>query len=110
MAAQKDPTGCKQSAAKTATLYLFRGFSERGEGNPFFFCDTQDSKKLENIRENTTQRNLESTESSADSESKTFIESSAEILKDAQLSESSHLDSVFSHFLESHSHEYFFAS
>ncbi|WP_395002663.1 hypothetical protein [uncultured Helicobacter sp.] len=83
----------------------------RGEGiNPFSFCANKRFEKLDNIRENTTLRNLESTESSVDSESKTFIESSAEILKDAQLSESSHLDSVFSHFLESHSHEYFFAS
>ena len=81
----------------------------RGEGiNPFSFCANKRFEKLDNIRENTTLRNLESTESSVDSESN--IESSAEILKDAQLSESSHLDSVFSHFLESHSHEYFFAS
>ncbi len=34
--AQKDPTGCKQSAAKTAALYSFRGWGERGEGKPFF--------------------------------------------------------------------------
>ena len=79
---RKDPTGCKQSAAKTATLYLFRGWGERGEGNPFFFCDTQDSKKLENIRENASLRNLESTESSP-TDSKVITESK-EILNNEQ--------------------------
>ena len=98
MAAQKEPTGCKQSAAKTAALYLFRGFESAGRGEtPFLFAQTRDSKKLENIRENTTLRNLESTESKADLESNptkpnaftesspidsvTSTESKAEILK-----------------------------
>ena len=39
--AQKDPTGCKRSAAKTAALYSFRGWGERGEGKPFFFLRKQ---------------------------------------------------------------------
>ena len=30
------PKACKQSAAKTAALYLFRGWGERGEGKPLF--------------------------------------------------------------------------
>ena len=72
----------------------------RGEGiNPFSFCANKRFEKLDNIRENAILRNLESTESSVDSESKTFIESSAEILKDAQLSESSHLDFCIFSFL-----------
>ena len=61
------------SKAQQKQRRLFRGFRS-GE-------QTRDSKNLENIRENTTLKNRESTESSA------------EILKDAQLSESSHLDS-----------------
>ncbi|WP_395003630.1 hypothetical protein, partial [uncultured Helicobacter sp.] len=60
---------------------------------PLFAKKQNDFENLGSIRENTTLRNLESTESSADSESKTFTESSAEILKDAQLTESSPLDS-----------------
>ncbi|WP_394994781.1 hypothetical protein [uncultured Helicobacter sp.] len=45
----------------------FFGALASGEGiNPFFFCDTQDSKKQRNIRENASLRNLESTESSAE--------------------------------------------
>ena len=125
-----------QAAAKTRR-FIFFGALASGEGiNPFFFCDTQDSKNLENIRENASPKNkkiqnlngiesvqfltdsraqnlgsaeskeilnnkqkqnlgnIESTESSTDSESKTFTESSAEILKDAQLIESSHIDSA----------------
>ena len=74
---------CRRLASKAQQKQwrLFRGWGERGEGNTPFCEKTQDSKKLESIRENTTLRNLESTESNA------------EILKDAQLSESSHLDS-----------------
>ena len=60
LAAQKDPTGCKRSAAKTRHFILFRGFRS-GEGiNPLSFCANKRLEKLENIRENTTQRNLES--------------------------------------------------
>ena len=67
----------------------FFGALASGEGiNPFFFCDTQDSKKQRNIRENaslrnleTSAENLESTESKADS--KTITESK-EILNNAQ--------------------------
>ncbi|WP_395002904.1 hypothetical protein [uncultured Helicobacter sp.] len=72
---------------------FFGALRVRGGDNTPFCEKTQDSKKLESIRENTTLRNRESTESSVVSESKTFTESSAEILKDAQLTESSPLDS-----------------
>ena len=72
----------------------FFGALASGEGiTPLFAKKQSDFENLGSIRENTTLRNLESTESSADSESKTFTESSAEILKDAQLTESSPLDS-----------------
>ena len=72
----------------------FFGALASGEGiTPLFAKKQSDFENLGSIRENTTLRNLESTESSADSESKTFTESSAEILKDAQLTESSHIDS-----------------
>ena len=69
--------------------FIFFGAGESGEREtPFSFAQTRDSKNLENIRENTTLKNRESTESSADSESgadsKTITESNAEILKDAQ--------------------------
>ena len=60
----------------------FSGLGRAGRGETLFsFAQTSDDENLENIRENTTPRNLES------------IESNAEILKDTQLSESSHLDS-----------------
>ena len=69
---------CRRLASKAQQKQwrLFRGWGERGEENTPFCEKTQDSKKLESIRENTTLRNLESTESNA------------EILKDAQLTES----------------------
>ncbi|WP_394995069.1 hypothetical protein [uncultured Helicobacter sp.] len=64
--------------------FILFGAGESGErGNPFFFCDTQDSKKLESIRENASLRNRESTESSVDS--KTITESNAEILKNEKI-------------------------
>ena len=63
----KRPNGLQAKRSKKAALYLFRGFSERGEGKPpFLFAQTRDSKKLENIRENAILRNLESTESSVE--------------------------------------------
>ena len=69
-----------QATAKTAALYSFRGFSERGGDNtPFLFAQTSDSKKLENIRENASLRGLESIESSVDSESKTHTESGTDL-------------------------------
>ena len=83
---------------KKSGALSFSGLGRAGRGEtPFSFAQTRDSKNLENIRENTTLKNRESTESSADSESgadsKTITESNAEILKDAQLIESSHIDS-----------------
>ena len=75
MAAEKTQRVASKAQQKQRRFILFRGFRS-GEGiNPFFFCDTRDSKKLENIRENAILRNLESTESSADSESKTHTKS-----------------------------------
>ncbi|WP_394997102.1 hypothetical protein [uncultured Helicobacter sp.] len=67
---------CRRLASKAQQKQwrLFRGWGERGEGNTPFCEKTQDSKKLESIRENTTLRNRESTESSVDS--KASIESS----------------------------------
>ena len=84
--------------SKNSDALSFSGLGRAGRGEtPFSFAQTRDSKNLENIRENTTLKNRESTESSADSESgadsKTITESNAEILKDAQLIESSHIDS-----------------
>ena len=83
----------------------FFGALASGEGiTPLFAKKQSDFENLGNIRENTTLRNRESTESSVDSESKTFTESSAEILKNEKtqnlggaesktFTESSHIDS-----------------
>ena len=35
------PKACKQSAAKTAALYLFRGFESAGRGEPLFLLRKQ---------------------------------------------------------------------
>ena len=84
---QGDSEALPLFAEKEKRRFIFFGAKGSGEGiNPFFFCDTQDSKKLESIRENASLRNRESTESSVDS--KTITESNAEILKNAQLTES----------------------
>ncbi|WP_395003322.1 glycosyltransferase [uncultured Helicobacter sp.] len=87
----------------------FSGLGRAGRGEtPFSFAQTQDSKKLENIRENASLRNLESIESSveilgstqltesslADSESKTFTESSS--MDSKTITESSPIDSEIS--------------
>ena len=52
VAAQKDPTGCKRSAAKKRRFIFLWALRVRGGDNtPFSFAQTRDSKKLENIRE-----------------------------------------------------------
>ncbi|WP_394995771.1 hypothetical protein [uncultured Helicobacter sp.] len=81
----KRPNGLQAKPQQKQRRFILFGAGESGErGNPFSFAQTQDSKKLENIRENATLRN---TKSKVDSES------SAEILKDTQLTKSSHIDS-----------------
>ena len=81
----KRPNGLQAKRSKNSGALSFSGLGRAGRGEtPFSFAQTRDSKKLESIRENATLRN---TESKVDSES------SAEILKDTQLTESSHIDS-----------------
>ena len=78
----KRPNGLQAQRSKNSGALFFSGLGRAGRGETLFsFAQTSDDENLENIRENTTPRNLES------------IESNAEILKDTQLSESSHLDS-----------------
>ena len=79
--AEKDPTGCKRSAAKKRR-FIFFGAGERG--NPFSFAQTSDFENLGNIREKENLRNRESTESSVDSESKAENLGNTEILNNEQ--------------------------
>ena len=103
---------CRRLASKAQQkrgALSFSGLGRAGRGEtPFSFAQTQDSKKLENIRENASLRNLESIESSveilgstqltesslADSESKTFTESSS--MDSKTITESSPIDSEIS--------------
>ncbi|WP_394995198.1 hypothetical protein [uncultured Helicobacter sp.] len=69
--------------SKNSGALFFFGALGAGRGEtPFLFAQTRDSKKLESIRENTSLKNLESIESSADS--KASIESK-EILKNEKI-------------------------
>ena len=75
VAAEKTQRVASKAQQKSGAL-SFSGLGRAGRGEtPFLFAQTRDSKNLESIRENAILRNLESTESSADSESKTHTKS-----------------------------------
>ncbi|WP_394996958.1 hypothetical protein [uncultured Helicobacter sp.] len=64
----KRPNGLQAKPQQKSGALSFSGLGRAGRGEtPFLFAQTSDFEKLENIRENTTLRNLES---STDSESR----------------------------------------
>ena len=83
---QGDSEALPLFAEKEKRRFIFFGAKGSGEGiNPFFFCDTQDSKKQRSIRENESLRNAESSaENLGNTDSKTRTESKAEILNNTQ--------------------------